>query len=177
MSERLKSYITHAQTSIADATGMEPHQDESYELQCRKLLLDFYSSRLQTHSRLIIGFAIILLTLFDIKLRLISISPIQSQTIYSAIFLVALAFWFSLMRLFTYGLFANVVIRANPKGAGTLFVRIRNGVTERVLKEKILKCIPSCLFISARQKYEWIQRIFGIGLCAFFLCFQQFLCT
>lgn len=87
---------------------------DNYELQCRKLLLDFYSAEINSHGRLIIGFAVLMLTLTKIRQNFLihnhTLSSCQFFLIYSGIFAVAFALWYSLFRLITYGTLANAVI-------------------------------------------------------------------
>ena len=96
----------------------EENSKEKIELQCRKLLLDSYSSQLTTHARLIIGFAIILLSLLEVKGAYLKspISCIQDFIIYLGIMLVASVLWFLIMRHLTYGVLTNAATFAEPKG-------------------------------------------------------------
>ena len=76
--------------------------------------MDFYSSEINSHSRLIIGFAALMFTLIQIREKFVvdsvTISYWQCFTIYSGIFSTAFVLLYSLFRLFAYGLLANAVI-------------------------------------------------------------------
>ena len=86
----------------------------SDEIQCRKLLMDFYSSEINSHSRLIIGFAVLMLTLIQVRQNFmvysLTTSCWQYLIVYSGIFLIALALLYSLFRLFAYGAAANAIM-------------------------------------------------------------------
>ena len=136
------------------------------ELQYRKLLVDSYSSQLTTHARLIIGFAIILLTLLGVRPNLKQpISEMQLGILYFAIFLAAFGLWFLFMRHLMYGLLVHSATFASPTGEGDLYDQILNNTRERTLKKRILVVIPSCLFYSTGKKRSWLNRLFGLILC------------
>ena len=141
---------------------------ESLEIQCRKMLLDMYSSHLSTHARLLIGFAVMLLTIFEIKIGLKSITILQSNILYVAVFLATLAWWFLFMRHFSYGLMVNASIHAPPSDKGeSCFDKIRNGIRDSAYKENILGFIPNCLYFTSGGKNRG-QRIAGFLLCVAF---------
>jgi len=137
------------------------------ELQCRKLLLDSYSSQLTTHARLIIGFAIILLTLLEVKRNLQpSISHIQFGIVYFGIFIAAFGLWFLLMRHLMYGLLVTAATLADPLGEGSSLMRILNGINEFMLNKRFLIVFPSRLFHSTGRRRSWLDRLGGVLLCA-----------
>jgi len=161
-------------------------QQERDVNQCRKLLLDFYSSELSTHSRLIIGFTVILLTLLQITWNLReSISLAQFRIVYFGISLVAFALWYLLMRHFAYGILANAAIHAVPSEnqEHSILRRMTDGVRRHALKKRILVVIPMCLFYSTGTEISWLQRVIGVAgarllgllLCTFLAIFTTHL--
>lgn len=149
---------------ILNVYGREMDHRQEDVIQCRKLLLDSYSSQLTTHARLIIGFAIILLTLLQVKAGLTDLSHIQFGIIYFGIFLAAFALWFLFMRHLAYGLLVNAVTHARIEQSwnGDLLGKILDSVSSQMLKSKILYIIPSCWFYSSSRK-----RLLGLSLCVF----------
>jgi len=98
--------------------------------QARKLLLDFYSSEINSHSRLIIGFAALLFTFLQVYQKIEV--PSFLQTIVFCIFVLplALALWYSFFRLLAYGMMANAV------------VHVPDSVLEQKIKKKKNKGRP-----------------------------------
>lgn len=161
-----KNLLSHITNSIVKVIKTETEQQERMELQCRKLLLDFYSSELTTHSRLIIGFAIILLTILEIT-QTQKLKPPISFAHWIAllgIFTASLALCHLLMRHLTYGISASAATHASPsKNKGSnLFERIKEGVDQSALEKRILFLIPSCLFYSTGKRISWLQQLFGV---------------
>ena len=159
---------------------MEMQQQEQRELQIRELLLDFYASELTTHSRLIIGFSVILLTILQIAHSLRtggSVSWAQSTILLLGIFFTAFALWFLLLRHFVYGILANSATHALPSEnqEENLLARMIDGVKRDALEKKILGFIPTCLFYSTDERISLLQRLFsvegtrmfGVLLCAY----------
>lgn len=144
----------------------EENNKEKIELQCRKLLLDSYSSQLNTHSRLIIGFALILLSLLEVKRSLPTpISGMQFVIVYFGISLVAFGLWFLLMRHLTYGVLTSAATNAEPKGdCVNTYWRILEGVVQYTAKKKILVWIPTKLFFSTGMHAK-LDRSKGLVLC------------
>lgn len=142
----------------------EQRQGETDEIQARKLLLDFYSSELTTHGRLIVGFAVILFSLLEIILQLEK--PISGVRFWMAFFglsLAAFALWFLLMRHFVYGVLANAVIHA-PLDNSTekSFEELKKGVVRFGIAKRILRIIPMSLFCTTGQRITKLQKIFGV---------------
>lgn len=138
------------------------------ELDCRELFLDFYSSELTTHARLIIGFAVILLTLVEITLNLTargSISSAQFLIAYSGIFAASFALWFLLMRHLTYGVLANAATHATQSddSGKNPFDRMRDGISESACKHAILGFIPVCLFLTTGARITRLQKLFRVS--------------
>jgi len=138
------------------------------EIEIRKLLLDFYSNELNTHSRLITGFSVILFTLFGV------IQKINENEIYAQIiacfpfFLVSFSLWYLFFRHFFYGILANACIMKEF----TKEELIDTGTAERAVanlasKRKILHCVP----------FEWFRRKKknGVTLCIVFSFFTVIL--
>lgn len=141
-------------------------QGEMEEVECRKLLLDFYSSQLTSHARLITGVAIILFTIVQVKLGLLSaFSIIQSGIFYSGVLIFAFPLWYLFMRHLTYGMLANAATHANPLGEGTVLRRIMTGVREHVLENEILGVVPSHWFLPLGGERLWSDRSRGLLLC------------
>jgi hypothetical protein len=143
----------------------------------RKLLLDFYASQLTTHSRLIIGFSVILFTMVGIVQKVQenalaqNMSPfcIDPKSIASFSMVMASSIlWYLVMRHVSYGVLANSVIHVPDPDEGSeanqseesplmpLTIMVRN----HALKEKVLG-LPSCLFISSGEKITFLHERFG----------------
>jgi len=159
---------------------METEQQERVELQSRKLLLDFYSSELTTHSRLIIGFAVILLAILEITQNIRALGTLslgQYLIAFFGIFTAAFALWFLLMRHLTYGILTEAATHAHPlrNQPGNYLDRLKPGVNQYAMGKRILGVIPPCLFYSIGEKIHWLQkrigvksaRVLGLLLCGF----------
>jgi len=157
-------------------------QTRDETVQCRKLLLDFYSSELSTHSRLIVGFTVILLTILQITQKL---QEHQQTITYGqfwigsfGIFMTAWVLYYLLMRHIAYGILSNAVIAAHPveNQEMSLLERIATAARNQALGNKILFLVPSCLFIPSGERISELQILFGlkavravgISLCAGF---------
>jgi len=129
----------------------------SDEIQCRKLLLDFYSSEINSHSRLIIGFAVLMLTLIQVRQNFmaysLTTSCLQYLIVYSGIFLTALALLYSLFRLFAYGASANAIVCIEWKNQMTV-AQLASEVSNLVERErkKIFVIIHPKYFLRYRKK-------------------------
>lgn len=149
---------------------------EMGEIECRKLLVDSYSSQLTTHARLIIGIAIIILTLLEVK-RNLQPHPhpyitgiLQSRIIYFGILMASASLWFLIMRHLVYGTLVSTVTFERPhNGDGTLLRRIADATQQKVIGKKILLRIPICWFYSiGDRKTEPRERWLGRGICVVF---------
>ena len=136
------------------------------ELQCRKLLVNSYSSQLTTHARLIIGFAVILLTLLQFRAGPNeSLSGVQFGILHFAISLTAFGLWFLFMRHVMYGVLVSSATFAIPSGEGSLYTQILNDTRERTLKKRILVFVPTSWFYSTGKKRSRRNRLYGLLLC------------
>lgn len=84
------------------------------EMQCRKLLLDFYSSQINTHGTLIIGFSVVLFAIVQIRISSAianNISVLQDWILYFGIFLAGFALYYLFLRYITYGTLAHYTTR------------------------------------------------------------------
>jgi len=150
---------------------IELSENKEEVIQCRKLLLDFYSSELATHSRLIIGFTVILFTLASLLLEVTqssqqTISVAQFRIIYLSISLVAFGLWFLLMRHFVYGILATQALYATPSEDHSKKNRLKRmlcGVAQKALEKRILGIIPVCLFFSTGTRISRLQRAIGVA--------------
>ena len=136
------------------------NQREVDSINVRKLFLDFYSSEINTHGRLIIGFAVILFTLIEIKLRLYVPRSLQSSIIFPCIWLVSFAIWYSLFRLLRYGMLANAVVHMDlpQKESEDIVSLFKSEVREWVKKhykkrwvilEKVYVTIIICMILAS----------------------------
>ncbi|MCK4477991.1 hypothetical protein KAU88_05645 [Candidatus Bathyarchaeota archaeon] len=147
------------------------NNQEPEEIQCRKLLVDTYSAQLRTHGQLIIGFAIILLTFLEIRVRMLeyalSISVTQFCIFYFGIFLIGFALWYLFLRHFVYGKLLDVAIHAKPRsGKEHLFDRIFDAVMRDVLSRRMFVVIPCCMFLSTEgRRWRRLQMSLGVLLC------------
>jgi len=146
---------------------------DNYELQCRKLLLDFYSAEINSHGRLIIGFAVLMLTLTQIRQNfLIHNYPLSSChffLIYFGIFAVAFGLWYSFFRLIAYGTLANAVIETEWTLTG--WTARMGQVPTSDLASKLTRSIerktPQTVSIVI-AKYFYRNRKVCFGICAVF---------
>ena len=145
---------------------------EREELECRKVLLDSYNSHLNIHGSLIIGFAVVLLTLFAMKGEFLqSISPERFSLFYLGVFMASWAWWHLLCRHLVYGLLVAYAIDAEPSGTGNTLTRMLIGTNGKVLKRRILGVLPTCLFLSTTRKSVNFQMLCGYVICLILACF------
>jgi hypothetical protein len=130
----------------------------------RKLILDFYSSQINGHTRLIIGFAVLMLTLVQIRQRIEFLSSWQYVIIYFAMFSTAFFLWYLSMRCLAYGMLANASIWAPPTTRRVDLTYLQQLVVEG--KERVSNCnkfilviFPSVCFI------EGSEQKFGAMIC------------
>jgi hypothetical protein len=172
--------------SLTNSNGV----DNERWTQARKLLLDFYSSEITAHSRLIIGFAALLFTASDIY-GLEPRSVLQSTVFCIVVFFLAAALWYVFLRLIAYGIMANSIIhvrdpflekiaqqkenngrplcsilgigiRDRVEGKEEIWIRAnKEGLLKKKFKYKILYLIPIRYFVS--DLFE--DRKFGFLLC------------
>ena len=135
-------------------------QQEGNSVNLRKLFLDFYSSEINTHGRLIIGFAVILFTIIEIKLKFlelgISLLSPQSVIVYFCIGVVSFAIWYSLFRLLIYGMMANAVVHMNlpQTKRGELVSMFASEAKKWVLtyNKKVLVFFPTSWFLQYKKR-------------------------
>jgi hypothetical protein len=92
----------------------EKEREHADEMQCRKLLLDFYSSQINTHGALIIGFSVVLFAIIQIRISPViwnNVSILQDWILYFGIFLTGFALYYLFLRYITYGTMAHSTIR------------------------------------------------------------------
>jgi len=148
-------------------------QQERDLIECRRLLMNFYSSQLQAHSRLIIGFAVIFLTLLQLKPQ--NMSTWQFWVFYPSVFVVALALYFLLMRHLVYGVLANAITHTDPKGEGSPLQRLVTGINKFTRKHgQILGHIPTRWFAAVGGS-TLLDRLKGIVFCIVFAFFTTIL--
>jgi hypothetical protein len=142
-----------------------------------KLALSFYNSEITSHSRLIIGLAVILFALSDIALSepLRPFYDIQYWIWVTATFFVSSAFWYVLIRQLVYGVMANRLLHTEEAANfEELHEKITRGCIET--KEKILFIIPFYYFISVGKKWRKLYwRPTGYIFCAIFGLVTTFL--
>jgi hypothetical protein len=130
--------------------------------------MSFFSSELNTHGRLVIGFAAIVFTVSQIALGVSELytplSSAQYWIVVMAMFVASMAFCFVLMRLLVYGVLANYVLRIKLESFRAMPQKIEIACWKN---EKILLIFPVSWFLSAGQKGGGKKRICGYLLCAF----------
>jgi hypothetical protein len=110
-------------------------EDEN-EMQCRKLLLDFYSSQINTHGRLIIGFSVVLFAIVEIRISPMvanNLSALQNRILYFGIFLAGFALSYLFFRYITYGTLADYTIQTpwrEPVGDKTKMCNVDSFMAE-----------------------------------------------
>jgi hypothetical protein len=90
-------------------------EEKNSEQISRQLLLNFYSSEINTHGRVLIGFAALMFTILTVRVDLFgikSLTDLQYWIFYSLIALVAWGIFYLLFRLIGYGILANSTIHA-----------------------------------------------------------------
>jgi len=132
------------------------------------VLLQAYSSHLRTHGHLVIGLALIILGILEIKpyldnpwessvCLLLGLNVYRGYMFYFCIFLASSAFWFVLIRHFVYGALIDTTINASPhngcakneqkkeeecKGKKTAVQKLDEEVTRRVENERHILGLP-----------------------------------
>lgn len=142
--------------------------EETVELECRRLLMDFYSSELSTHSRMIVGFSVILLTLVQIILV-----PDKSvfgvrYIAYPSVFLASSALWYLFMRHLLYGVLAHSILVASlDEKSGNLLARIAQATGRDALTKKMLLVFPTSLYLSYDdgKRNTRKENVAGFALC------------
>lgn len=176
-----KYYIRHYNHKQNEVHGGLNNQEKEDIVQYRKLLLDFHSSELTAHSRLIIGFAVLLLTISEVSLNLPKpVSIEQTRIAFFGCFFASIGFWYVLIRHLAYGILANASITAALSCEAEcvqrgLFTRLRWGINGEALNRRILGIIDSGLFISMGGSVSpfqklvrkvWIARVIGGLFCS-----------
>jgi hypothetical protein len=146
----------------------EKSNSNDLQIQCRKLLLDFYGSQLGTHGRLIIGFSVIVFTIVGIRNAFQRIAFYQSIILYIAIFLSMFGFLYLLFRHLTYGQLCGAVMFTTWKpeleksSINDLVAEFSKEVdlNLRTYRSKIALRVPTGWFLY-RDKQKW-----GATLCA-----------
>jgi hypothetical protein len=131
----------------------------------RKLLMDFTSSEINTHGRMIVGFAVIILTLMQIKENLTSISSWQNLIIYFGIFATIFALWYLLMRQLAYGGLASGYIYGQlaPNSKESILMQLQSAAMHYIAeyRSRILIVFPTLWFIkSKKQKFGALTCVF-----------------
>jgi len=155
-----------------NANETNTHNATIHEVQIRKLLLDFYSSQLTTHSRLIIGFAALLFTVLTLFVDLKEPQLVQEIVTIVGIFTVSTGFWFLIMRHLTYGHLSSTALHA-PLAPLTSLHDASIATRDHVLEKRILSVIPTALFCTVGREVKLIKwnvtsrkaRLVGIILC------------
>ncbi len=134
----------------------------------RKFLLDFYSSELHSHSRLILGFCVVFFALWQFFLALVApsiYSPItfwQYCIVFSGMGFVSTVLWYLIMRYSVYGLLCDSVLTLNLDNIVTLseaLTIVRDHVLDRT---RVFDVLPSYLFIAGEAKKTGLQKKFGV---------------
>lgn len=128
-------------------------QDNNSEVEVRKLLLDFYSSELQTHSSLIVGLAVILFAVLQFLPNMHN--GVQIGIGVSLIWVISGSLWYFLMRHFSYGILCKCTIEAPLTGIITTKGAV-DTVRNFAHKEKILSIFPSRCFIAGNTGVTWV---------------------
>jgi hypothetical protein len=141
------------------------------EVDVRRLLLNFYSSELNSHARLIIGAAALFFTIvnviLDISSKVSALTAVQNIIAFISLLSVSFILWFLVMRYLAYGVLSHAVTVA-VLPAEVTYESARRAVIDRAFKEKILRCIPSYFFISFGERRSRMRGM-GIGLVLCFL--------
>ena len=149
---------------------MKANEIFNCEIQIRKTLLDFYSSQLGGHSRIIIGFSAILFSLITVRNNLnSSSSSLNFSATYFSLFIASFFFCFLLMRYLMYGVLANsathATIQINDDSSN--FAKNRGIIRNHAIKSGMPLKIPLTWFLSIGKtpKIARKERVFGIILC------------
>ena len=138
------------------------------ELDYHTLFQSFYSSELNAHSRLLIGFAVLLFTLTNIGWNISYNSTLMQSQYWLLCFsmlLTSFAFWFILMRQLVYGVLSNRLMHIEKIDN---IEQVHREVGQHCSREEtILLRIPVSWFYSANEEgRKWYARILGFLLCA-----------
>jgi hypothetical protein len=147
---------------------MLAYMGENNVIEVRKLLLDFYASELTTHSRLIIGFSVMMFTILQIAQKLEENSPLTDNQVWISAFgiwLTAVALWYLIMRHLTYGALSGAVIDT-PIAENKSYDDVKAEIVKYALRYKILVFFPCYLFISIRPTRRRMFLLFGLIICA-----------
>ena len=158
-----------------------PNDDINHEFSSRKLLLDFYSSQISTHSRIFIGFSALMFTILNVRVTLfdtIGRSALKSwQLIILYGFVLALGFiiFFVLFRTIGYGILANATIhvallsKLEPiKGKSRVFPFLKDvsaSILDNDHANKILFFFPiDCFFNIGGHRKQWKGFLISLGI-------------
>jgi len=154
------------------------------ELSCRQLLLHFYSSEINTHGRVLIGFAALMFTILTVRVSLFNHSPLATWQLfifYGFVFAVALTMFYLLFRLVGYGILANATIHAprvqelKQKNSSLVYPLVYD-IKEFVVRNdnKILFLFPIEYFFvfgnTSKQRYGFLIS-FGFSIISAFLVY------
>jgi hypothetical protein len=137
----------------------EPRYDEEL-MECRKLTLSFYSSEINTHGALILGFSVIIFTLVEILIRLKQmvtdraiqqVHPLQSIILYLGILLADWGLWYLIFRYITYGSLADYATRTKWVPPTSEY--------EGLSRVEIFECYVS-KDVKTKTKFCWLIRHF-----------------
>jgi hypothetical protein len=154
-----------------------PISQNSDRVEARKLLLDFYSTEIESHSNLIIGLALVLLAILEFFPKQHNGTYIFNVPTWMGVIIIWFisgSLWYFLMRHFAYGILCNATITISIKD-----YQIEPLVVTRLARDyahkysKVLLVFPSSLFIRGdsdvtlfgRQvKSKWAMRL-GSVVC------------
>jgi len=138
-------------------------QEERDEINCRRLLLNFYSSEITAHSRLLIGFGVIMFTLVEVRIALRELPLERTLLGYSAFFLASFALCYTFLRLLTYGALANSLVHSISVQGDDLLESIRDIAVNRAARQRIFGVVPVSWFLPRGKLNR--PRVFGFALC------------
>jgi hypothetical protein len=133
----------------------------------RKLLLDFYSSEIESHSNLIIGLALVLLAILQIPKLLPNVSDFcnpQTWVFMFTIWIISGSLWYFLMRHFSYGILCKSAIEA-PLDGETNPSLVAGKLSAYAHKNSKVLGFPSKYFIAGHEDKNSGKR--GYALCYF----------
>jgi hypothetical protein len=138
------------------------------EIECRKLFLDFYSSQLNTHGSLIIGFSVVVFTLIGIWQAIRDILWWQNLLLCFSVFVASFSLWYLLFRHLAYGTLTGAVMFTEWKPdfdqdqCKNLPGQFANEMMKYVKKwnSRILLIVPTEFFISGTGKMRY-----GVVIC------------
>jgi hypothetical protein len=139
--------------------------NESSEVEVRKLLLDFYSSELGTHSNLIIGLALVLFAILQIPKLLQNVTDIcnpQTWIFIFTIWIISGSLWYFLMRHFSYGILCNSVVSVVLDGE-TNPLLVAGKVRDHAYTSKVLG-FPSKYFITGKNDVKYLGWVICYGV-------------